>query len=88
MVIFEPCTSANTCKPFSHDSCICVSFELCISSLPGRSFKHFTAVRVVAEAIEFSEMRLFKTPGVPECVAVRSPFALQNPLVILVLLCY
>lgn len=42
--------------PTSHDSCFCVSFELSISCLPGRSLKHFTAVRVVAEAIEFSEM--------------------------------
>jgi hypothetical protein len=56
MVIFEPYALANTRKPFSHDSCFCVSFELCISSLPGRSFKRITAVHVVAEAIEFSEM--------------------------------
>lgn len=56
MIIFEPYTLANTWKPFSHDSCFCFSFELRISSFTGRSFKHFTAIRVVAEAIEFSEM--------------------------------
>lgn len=88
MVIFEPYSLANTRKPSSHDSCFCVSFEHSFSSLPDRSSKHFIVVRVVAKAIEFSEMLLFKMSAVPECVSVRSSFVLQNRLVILVLLCY